>query len=123
MDFLGSTHCFTIGLMLADYLSQKHAAYHTSEATLFTLVQTVMGQEPLSRQIMAGEDNEVYKIRVQQGQPLIARIHRQGQVSFQAEAWAIGQCQRVGMKVPCIRHLGYIETDEGVFEIRLQDCV
>ncbi|TSC83560.1 MAG: Uncharacterized protein G01um101416_1219 [Microgenomates group bacterium Gr01-1014_16] len=72
----------------------------TSPNQVDSFVKEAVGKLPVSRtRIIAGEANEVYDIETIDGK-VVVRIDRSGNSRFEAEQWAIDQCDRKDIPVP-----------------------
>src|SRR5690349_282857 len=107
--------------MAQEFLRRRHAAYHTPERTIFSLIKQATGLEAVERHpIVAGYDNEVYSVRTQPGQVFILRIRRYGETEMEQEAWAIQQCRAAGVPVPEVLLVTTISTEGLNREVMVQ---
>jgi aminoglycoside phosphotransferase (APT) family kinase protein len=83
------------------YLSDIHSR-HTAPESLLTDVIKDVSNSPIAskRRIVAGEENEVYDITLENGTSLIIRVSRSKEPEFEREHWAIEECKKVGVPVP-----------------------
>ncbi|MGA2207961.1 MAG: phosphotransferase [Terracidiphilus sp.] len=100
-------YALTMGRILkAKY--EKH--FHSPQAVIDAVVQRATGSSVARRvQITKGETNEVYAVDLANGQKVIVRTSRSERSRFRAERWAIEQCARAGVPVPCVIAVETIE--------------
>jgi aminoglycoside phosphotransferase (APT) family kinase protein len=91
------------GLDRSDHLSSIHDRW----ATPVSVVEAVVGEVSAApvrgiRRIVAGEQNEVYDVGLEQAPSVIVRISHGRSESHDREAWVIGQCASRGILAPRI---------------------
>lgn len=62
------------------------------------------------RRIVAGEQNEVYDVALERGEPLIARISHRGSEAHEREIWVLDQCGLRGIRAPRVHALRQLEV-------------
>jgi len=67
----------------------------------------------MSRRIVRGYDNEVYRIGLSGGHVVYVRIRRQGEGSFDQEAWAMSLAREAGVPVPEVLAVDTVSDAEG----------
>ena len=86
---------------MTDFVQQRHAAFTTPPHELAAIVGRVSQSQAVGLDKVArGYDSEVYRIALQDGDQLVVRIRRYGQVRMEDEAWAIEQARGAGAPVP-----------------------
>jgi len=81
------------------------------------LVQKSTGKTPTKRtKVVLGFDNEVYRVKTQDGPNFIARIHRFGEIKPSQEVWAMEQSRKAGVPVPEVFFAGSINLPDGEHE-------
>lgn len=104
--------------MSDEFLKERHKEFNTPEALVFEFVRKSTNSDPLARtKIVAGNDNEVYRVSTKQSKSFIVRIKHFGSTTFEQEAWAMEQCSKAGVPVAEIFLLDMLATARGKREV------
>lgn len=96
------------------HLASLHDEWATPSTVIAGLVADVADTRVLDiRRIVAGEQNEVYDVTLEQGRSLIVRISQRGPESHDREAWVIGQCVSRGIRAPRIHAHRRVQVGSG----------
>jgi Ser/Thr protein kinase RdoA (MazF antagonist) len=107
-----------------DFVQERHAAYTTPPPELAAIVARVTRSRVVRlEKIARGYDCEVYQVAVQDGEQLIIRIRRYGDLPVEDEAWAIAQARRAGAPVPDVLLCGRCWIDGKEREVMVQRAV
>ena len=79
---------------MTDFVHQRHTAYTTRPHELAAII-TRISQSPVVglEKVARGYDAEIYRIDLQDGDRLVMRIRRYGQLPLEDEVWAIEQAR------------------------------
>lgn len=107
-----------------DSKAQRHAGFHTPEATIFALVKEHTGYTPVKgTKIVRGYDSEVYDVATKEGDSFIVKIKHFGQVSYTEEQWALETYRNAGVPVPRTYALGKVLVGEKEREYIVEEKV
>jgi aminoglycoside phosphotransferase (APT) family kinase protein len=85
----------------SDFLARLHAGFALPPTTVADLaVRAAGGRVAEARRIVAGYDNEVYRVRLEGGRVVFVRVARLGESDFAGEVWAMDQACAAGVPVP-----------------------
>jgi aminoglycoside phosphotransferase (APT) family kinase protein len=94
----------------ARHLQGLHAGFEAPAALIVRAARAVSASPIAERErIVHGEANEVYRIAFASGLEVIMRIARRAPGIFKKEAWAIGRCRALGMRVPEVLSIQTLE--------------
>lgn len=101
-------------MMGSDFLAELHAQHQTPRPVVLDLVgrATGAGVDELTR-LIAGDENEVYRARLGHGPTVYARIGWPAKVSFEPEAWAMGQARSAGVPAPEVLAVEVLDLEGG----------
>lgn len=86
-----------------EYLEAKHADWQTPRQLINKVVLNATSQIPKGlKKLIAGHDNEVYDVSLANRGHVIVRISRFDDPRYEAEKWAMQQCQVVGVPTPTV---------------------
>jgi aminoglycoside phosphotransferase (APT) family kinase protein len=103
------------------FLIKKHSAFKTPDKVIDSVVKKSSGSVPVSKKrLIAGEVNEVYDIKTQDGRELIVRISHGSNSDFEQEQWAIKRCRQIGVPVPEILSLESLSVNEKPLSILIE---
>lgn len=104
----------------SSFLAGRHARFRVPTAVVVELVKRATGFEVVeTHRVVAGYDNEVYRVRVADGGTVYPRIRRFGeeQGGARGEAWAMAQARSAGVPAPEVLLLDTIAGDDGECEV------
>src|SRR5947209_7467366 len=94
-------------------IAQRHAGFHTPEATIFALIKEHTRCTPMERtKIVRGYDSEVYDVATKEGHSFIVKVKHYGRISYEQEQWALEMCRNVGVPVPRTYAIGRVQLAE-----------
>lgn len=103
------------------YLQQIHSRMATPEEIVNQVVFEAVGIHVKNRvRVVAGEANEVYDVELSNGDHVFVRISRSEDLVFERENWAIDRCKEVGLSVPEVIVVKYVEVGGQSLQICLQ---
>ena len=83
------------------FLEERHSGFNTPIEVIKTAVQKATHSVPTeSEKIIAGEINEVYSIKTQDGNEVIVRISHREKPRFKAEKFALDKARDTGVPTP-----------------------
>ncbi len=104
-------------------LERIHAEFQTPEKTVAGFVTDEAGLHYQSREkIVAGEANEVYRIKADEGDYTL-RIAQRGEGDFAMEKWAKETCANVGIPVTKTVKIDSLKTDKGLAQVSLEEFI
>ncbi|HLI66958.1 MAG TPA: aminoglycoside phosphotransferase family protein [Caulobacteraceae bacterium] len=100
------------------HLAALHAGFAAPDVLIAGAARAVSKSPIAARErIVHGEANEVYRIRFESGLSVILRIARHAPGLFEKEAWAIGRCRMLAMRVPEVLSIQRIESGGEILEL------
>lgn len=98
------------------YLKRLHLKKTTDIKVIKYFIKKAIGKNNLSlKRLMLGESNEVYEVKIKDGESIILRISHAKENSFKKEIWPLEQCRKMGIPVPNILFMEDVFLDKGVF--------
>ena len=109
---LAGALCMDVEMAGSSFLRELHAGFATPPDNIVKLVHNLTGSAVRSlERIVNGYDNEVYRVRLDQGGPLFVRIRR-GDGDFDGEMSAMDRARDAGVPVPSVLELARVESDD-----------
>lgn len=97
------------------FLARRHAQVGVPPAELASLVRRTTGRELATAQrVVAGFDNEVHRVGLDDGRRVYVRIRRFGRRPFAEEAWAMDESRARGVPVPALVALDAVDGVEAM---------
>ncbi len=85
------------------YLQELHKRLVTPDPILDQVILKALNSHPETKvRLIAGEINEVYELKLKDGQTVILRIFHGDENEFEFEEWPINEAAKVGVPVPKI---------------------
>jgi len=104
-------------------LERIHAEFQTPESTVADFVNDEAKLHYQSREkIVAGEANEVYRIKADEGDYTL-RIAQREEGDFAMEKWAKQACEKVGVPVTKTVKIDSLKTDNGPAQVSLEEFI
>jgi len=95
-------------------LAGWQGTFGTPEAEVVAFVRRAIGVTPVGlRRLVVGDENEVYRVDVDDAGAVYVRIQRPGATGFDPELWAMGLARDAGIPVPALLGRGPIESADG----------
>lgn len=93
------------------HLAAVHESWATPQRVIEEVVREVTAAPVLDlRRIVAGEQNEVYNVAVEQAPSMIVRISHGGPEAHDREAWVLGACAARGLSAPRVHALRRVDV-------------
>lgn len=83
------------------FLIEKHSTFNTPTEVVAAAIQKASHSNPVqSEKIIAGEINEVYSVKTENGNEVIVRISHRDKPRFETEKFALDRAREVGVPTP-----------------------
>lgn len=98
----------------AKHLADLHGRFEAPAELIASAAREVTSSQIVAcERIVHGEANEVYRIVFESDLEVILRIARRAAGKFEKEAWVIGRCRALGMRVPQVLSVQRLSTAAG----------
>jgi len=109
--------------MSQERLAQIHASFNTPKNIISEIITKFENGKVLDlERIIAGEANEVYAITTTKNK-FILRIDHRNYQSFEREKWAKQKALKLGVAVPKVLEIGFLQNNEQKYQYSLEEFV